>query len=80
MSRELHGVAFLAAVSLRHAIAKSGTNTLEGYFHPRQLAFAFGALAVCAFMKRRYAPLLLLIAAASLLHPTTTLWFIHVRY
>ena len=35
-------VALLAACTLRHAIAKSGTNTLEGYFHPRQLAFAFG--------------------------------------
>jgi hypothetical protein len=68
-------VALLAALSLRHGIAKSGTNTLEGYFHPRQLAFAFGALAVCAFMKRRYGVLLCLLAAAGALHPTTTLWF-----
>src|SRR5688572_14208491 len=29
-------VALLAAMTLRHAIARSGTNTLEGYFHPRQ--------------------------------------------
>jgi hypothetical protein len=69
-------VALLAAVSLRHAIARSGTNTLEGYFHPRQLAFALGALAVCAFLRRRYVPLLFLIGAAALLHPTTTLWFV----
>ncbi len=74
-SQRWTGVALLAALSLRHAIAKSGTNTLEGYFHPRQLAFAFGALAVCAFMKRRHAALLLFIAAAATLHPTTTLWF-----
>ena len=31
-----------AALTLRHAIAKTGANTLEGYFHPRQLAFALG--------------------------------------
>ena len=68
-------VALLAAVSLRHAIAKSGTNTLEGYFHPRQLAFAFGALAVYAFLKKRHVWLLGCIAAAAALHPTTVLWF-----
>ena len=41
-------IALLAAITLRHAIAKSGTNSLEGYFHPRQLAFAFGTLAIAA--------------------------------
>ena len=30
-------VALGAALSLRHAIAKTGANSLEGYFHPRQL-------------------------------------------
>lgn len=68
-------VALLAGMSLRHAIAKSGTNTLEGYFHPRQLAFAFGILAVCAFMKGRYVAVACLVAGAAVLHPTTTLWF-----
>ncbi len=68
-------VALLAAISLRHAIARSGTNTLEGYFHTRQLAFAFGALAVCAFLGRRYWAVALLLACAAALHPTTTLWF-----
>jgi hypothetical protein len=69
-------VALLAAVSLRHGIAKTGTNTLEGYFHPRQLAFALGALAVYAFMQRRNVSLIVLLAGAALLHPTTTLWFV----
>ena len=68
-------VALLAAIALRHAIARAGTNTLEGYFHPRQLAFALGLLALCAFLKRRYIAVLLLLAAAATLHPTTTLWF-----
>ena len=68
-------LALLAAMSLRHAIPKSGTNTLEGYFHPRQLAFACGALAVYAFLGRRYAALVLCLVVAAALHPTTTLWF-----
>ena len=68
-------VALLAAVSLRHAISRSGTNTLEGYFHPRQLAFAFGVLAVCAFLRRRDMLVVLLMICAAMLHPPTTLWF-----
>ena len=47
-------IALVAAVSLRHAISKSGTNTLEGYFHPRQLSFAIGALAIAGFLRGRY--------------------------
>ena len=69
-------VALLAALSLRHAIARSGTNTLEGYFHTRQLAFALGMLAVCAFLRNQNAIVLLLMACAAALHPTTTLWFV----
>src|SRR4051812_6570706 len=46
-------VALGAALTLRHAIAKTGTNTLEGYFHPRQLAFALGLSAVAMFVERR---------------------------
>lgn len=73
-------VALLAAISLRHAVPKTGTNTLEGYFHPRQLAFACGALAMAAFLTRRsagrrYAAVIVLLSAAAALHPTTTLWF-----
>jgi hypothetical protein len=67
--------ALVAAFTLRHAIAKSGTNTLEAYFHPRQLAFAFGVLAVAAFVRGRYIAVAAALAGAALLHPTTTLWF-----
>jgi hypothetical protein len=69
------GVALAAAVTLRHAITKSGTNTLEGYFHPRQLSFAIGALAVTEFLRGRYGLMLVLVAVAGALHPTTALWF-----
>ncbi len=68
--------ALLAAATLRHAIAKSGTNTLEAYFHPRQLAFAFGALAVAAFLRGRVTLMALALGGAALLHPTTTMWFV----
>jgi hypothetical protein len=68
-------VGLLAALTLRHAISKSGTNTLEGYFHPRQLAFAIGALAIASFLRGRPGTTWLLVALASALHPTTALWF-----
>jgi hypothetical protein len=68
-------VALAAAMTLRHAIARSGTNTLEAYFHPRQLAFACGALALAGFLRRKRALTIALLLAAALLHPTTALWF-----
>ena len=68
-------LALVGAVTLRHAIAKSGTNTLEGYFHPRQLAFSLGVLAIVALMRRRIFISAALVLAGGLLHPTTALWF-----
>jgi hypothetical protein len=68
-------LALLAALTLRHAIADTGTNTLEAYFHPRQLTFALGALAVVAFLRGGLAAPAALVAAGMLLHPTTALWF-----
>lgn len=67
--------ALLAAMTLRHAIARSGTNTLEGYFHPRELAFGLGLIAVALFLRGRFAAVALLIAMAGALHPTAALWF-----
>jgi hypothetical protein len=67
--------ALLAACTVRHAITKSGTNSLEGYFHPRQLAFAFGLLAIASFLRGRPFLAVLALAGAGSLHPTTTLWF-----
>jgi hypothetical protein len=72
---EWAAVALLAALTLRHAITKSGTNTLEGYFHPRQLAFGVGALAIVSFMRGKYRVMWVLVAIAGALHPTTALWF-----
>ena len=69
-------VALGAALTLRHAIAKTGANTLEGYFHPRQLAFALGVLAVAAFLERRERIAAALLVGAALVHPTTAFWFV----
>ena len=64
-------VALGAALTLRHAIAKTGANTLEGYFHPRQLAFALGLWAVAMFLERRGRLTLIFAAASAAIHPTT---------
>jgi hypothetical protein len=69
------GLALLAALTLRHSISRTGTNTLEGYFHPRQLAFALGAMAVAFVLRRRTVPAALAIAIAAAVHPTTAMWF-----
>ncbi len=69
------GIALMGALTLRHAITKSGTNTLEGYSHPRQLAFALGLLALGSFLRGGLAVPALLVAGAGVLHPTTALWF-----
>ncbi len=68
--------ALLAALTLRHAIAKTGANTLEGYFHPRQLAFALGLWAVAMFLERRDRTWIVLLALAGAIHPTTMVWFL----
>ena len=68
-------VALTAALTLRHAIAKTGANTLESYFHPRELAFGLGLLSIGAFLDRRWVLIAPLLVAAVLLHPTTAVWF-----
>ncbi len=64
-----------AALTLRHAIAKTGANTLEGYFHPRELAFAIGIWALVASIERHGAWSAALLLGAAAVHSTTALWF-----
>ena len=66
---------FILALTLRHRIAKTGANTLEGYMHPRQLAFGVGILALTASLKNRWAWTGALWVAAAAIHPTTAFWF-----
>jgi len=66
---------FLTLLTLKHRIAKTGANTLEGYMHPRQLAFALGVFALTASFKRRWLLMSLCWIAAAAIHPTTALWW-----
>jgi hypothetical protein len=66
---------FLALLTVRHHIEKTGANTLEGYFHPRVLAFACGLGALAAILGRRPGVAVLGLTAALIVHPTTAVWF-----
>ncbi|MEO5822936.1 MAG: hypothetical protein ABIT71_20715, partial [Vicinamibacteraceae bacterium] len=68
--------AFVALSAVRHRIAKTSANTLEGYFHPRQLAFALGVLGLGEMMRARPWTALAAAAAAGAVHPMTGLWFV----
>jgi len=68
-------IALAALVTLRHHIPRTSTNSLEPYFHPRLLAFGFGIIAVTAFLRRRNATAVGMVALAALCHGTTAFWF-----
>ena len=68
-------VALAAAVTLRHHIPRTSANSLEPYFHPRLLAFGIGAIAIAAFLRRRDARAVGLVALVAICHVTTALWF-----
>ncbi len=67
--------ALLVLLTFRHRIAKTGANSLEGYMHPRELAFGLGVLALAAFLRRGYMWMVIAIAGAALWHSTTAFWF-----
>ena len=67
--------ALLFLLTLRHRITLTGANTLEGYLHPRSLAFAVGLWALVSFLRGRSMVAIALVAAAGALHTTTALWF-----
>lgn len=65
----------VTALTLRHRITRTGANTLEGYMHPRQIAFALGVAAIVAFVRNRPLWGLIWTAVAMAVHPTTGFWF-----
>jgi hypothetical protein len=67
--------AFGILLTLRHRITKTGANSLEGYMHPRQLAFGLGVAALACLLRDRLVAAAVLVALAGVLHPTTALWF-----
>ncbi|MDP6582269.1 MAG: hypothetical protein QF681_16570 [Vicinamibacterales bacterium] len=68
------GLAF--AMTLRHQITDTSVNTLEGYFHPRMLAFSIGVTGLLLFLRGRSWPALAVAAVAGLLHPMIGFWFV----
>jgi hypothetical protein len=68
--------AFVALATMRHRIAKTSANTLEGYFHPRQLAFAIGVIGLGEVTRQRPWTALAAAALAGIVHPMTGLWFL----
>ena len=68
-------IALLAALTLKHRVGLTGVNTLEGYAHPRMLAFALGIAGVVYFLRARPVATMAAVAAAFVVHPTTALWF-----
>ncbi len=64
------------ALTLRHRIPKTGANTLEGYLHPRMVAFALGVCALTAVLRRHRLRAVALLVLAALFHPTTAGWFV----
>ena len=68
-------MAALALLTLRHRIPRTGANSLEGYFHPRMVAFAIGLWAFGCVARRRPILAVCFVALAAVAHPTTALWF-----
>ncbi len=68
-------VALVLAMSIRHRVPKTGVNTLEHYFHPRMVAFAFGAAGLAALVRQRTWVAFALAMGAGVVHPTTGIWF-----
>lgn len=66
---------FVALLTLRHHIMKTGANTLEGYLHPRVIAFAIGLAGLACLLRGRPWLLVAALGVAALVHPTTAVWF-----
>lgn len=67
--------ALVTALTFRHRITKTGANSLEGYMHPRQLAFGLGVGALACLLRERHRAAIVCLLLAGVLHPTTALWF-----
>ncbi len=65
----------LVLLTFRHRIAKTGANSLEGYMHPRELAFAIGVLAFACTLRKRYVWASAWTLVSACWHPTTAFWF-----
>ena len=67
--------ALLLLLTLKHQITRTGANSLEGYMHPRVLAFVIGVAALGFLIRQRHAAAAATTLGAAVMHPTTALWF-----
>lgn len=65
----------LLVMTLRHRIARTGANSLEGYMHPRMLAFAVGLAALGALVRLRWGRAVAWTVLAAIVHTSTAIWF-----
>jgi hypothetical protein len=65
----------LVLLTLRHRIAKTGANSLEGYMHPRMLAFACGLVALGFTVRLQHARAVIWTIVGAVVHTSTALWF-----
>ena len=65
----------LVLITLRHRIARTGANSLEGYMHPRMLAFACGLVALSFSSRLLHVRAGAWTILAGLVHTSTALWF-----
>jgi hypothetical protein len=65
----------LVLLTLRHRIAKTGANSLEGYMHPRMLAFACGLVALAFVTRQRPLTAAVWTILAAVVHTSTAIWF-----
>lgn len=65
----------IVLMTLRHRIARTGANSLEGYMHPRMLAFALGLVALAYVVRLRPMVAALWTMAAAVVHSSTAIWF-----
>lgn len=65
----------LLLMTLRHRIAKTGANSLEGYMHPRMLAFACGLIALAFVTRTRPLTAAAWTLVAAIVHTSTAIWF-----
>jgi hypothetical protein len=68
--------ALTASLTLRHAVPYTRVNTLEGYFHPRTVAFALGVAALAVFLRGGIWPALAIAATGTVVHTITGFWFL----
>jgi hypothetical protein len=66
---------FILLLTFRHQITRTGANTLEGYMHPRQLAFALGVMTFAGVLQGRWLAAAIALIAAAVMHTTTAVWF-----